>query len=67
MTVSHENDSPTPDDAAPAPAPLNRAERRAKRKGKAGNASAPTLFQKDQRRSSQVVAQPKYRGRRGNK
>lgn len=57
-------DSPTT--AVPA-GPSNRAARRAQRKGKAVDGKQAGPRKDDQRRTSQVLAQPRVKGRRGNR
>jgi hypothetical protein len=68
MNQTHDHQSAGSESAAPA-MPLNRAERRAKGKAKgkatAGQGSGPQ--KNDQLRHSQVLAQPKLKGKRGNR
>lgn len=47
--------------------PSNRAARRAARKGKAADGKPAGPRKDDQSRHSQVIAQPRFKGRRGNR
>ncbi|AYY12171.1 hypothetical protein EF847_05085 [Actinobacteria bacterium YIM 96077] len=62
MTVPSDRSLPPHD-----PAPLNRAARRAEKKGKRTSAQRAVMPKKDQTKRSQVLAQRRDQGRRGNK
>ncbi|PSL08236.1 hypothetical protein CLV30_101206 [Haloactinopolyspora alba] len=65
MSSQQHTDARTADASA---APANRAERRARRAGKSAPSGTTASPRKnDQVRQSQVLAQPRFKGRRGNR
>lgn len=58
---------PTADTSAAPAAASNRAARRAQRKGKAPSEQPVTSRKGNQLRDSQVLAQPRFKGRRGDR